>query len=413
MTAGAELSPDDMSLPDLLRLYSQEAMAYDHGDAEGHIKGFFFEERTAGMNLAVARPERTLANLLPAPRLRLGVHLAQGVSQPLLTPKPTRSTATRMPRGTAVRPSNSAVESCSPHRMRIRVILERWYAPSVKLFDSSLSSLPLPPSKFVCVMQKSALEHFAFPARTSPGKPARRPSCKLAYDENTANGERYDMVKRPGEDVVDVIPWHLNPAGDVAIFSKCDYPRPIANTQPRRMTSNLDGKIWSGHMIEAVGGGSGRRLAKRSRRSPAGARASFARRASARSNPALLLLHGAGGTEISAFNPCTSRSRGPAEHDAAVAMPTIPDSATMAPIRSHEALRLLPAIQVGMLAEARLELNLYNLLHRLRKPVGPWIGGTFQPGESAVENPGRRRRGSRRCQDLSGLPGGRRTDPGG
>jgi hypothetical protein len=56
-------------------------------------------------------------------------------------------------------------------------------------------------------------------------------------------------------------------------------------------------------------------------------------------------------------------------------------------IRSHEALRLLPAIQVGMLAEARLELNLYNLLHRLHKPVGPWIGGSFQPAESAVENP--------------------------
>jgi hypothetical protein len=56
-------------------------------------------------------------------------------------------------------------------------------------------------------------------------------------------------------------------------------------------------------------------------------------------------------------------------------------------IRSHEALRLLPAIQVGMLAEARLELNLYNLLRRLRKPVGPWIGGSIEPGEIAVENP--------------------------
>jgi hypothetical protein len=42
-----------------------------------------------------------------------------------------------------------------------------------------------------------------------------------------------------------------------------------------------------------------------------------------------------------------------------------------------------------MLAEARLELNLYNLLRRLHKPVGPWIGGSIQPGESAVENPRR------------------------
>ena len=56
-------------------------------------------------------------------------------------------------------------------------------------------------------------------------------------------------------------------------------------------------------------------------------------------------------------------------------------------ITSHEALRLLPAIQVGMLAEARLELNLYNLLYRLHKPVGAWIGGSLQPGACVVENP--------------------------
>ena len=60
------------------------------------------------------------------------------------------------------------------------------------------------------------------------------------------------MAKRPGEDVVDVIPWQLGPAGELVIFSKCDYPRPIANTQPRRMTANLDGKTWSGHMIEPL-----------------------------------------------------------------------------------------------------------------------------------------------------------------
>jgi hypothetical protein len=40
-------------------------------------------------------------------------------------------------------------------------------------------------------------------------------------------------------------------------------------------------------------------------------------------------------------------------------------------------------------ADERLELNLYNLMRRLQKPVGPWIGGSFQPGESAVANPRR------------------------
>ena len=110
---------------------------------------------------------------------------------------------------------------------------------------------------------------------------------QLAFFENTSNGERYDMVKRPGEDVIDVIPWHLNPAGDVIIFSKCDYPRPIANTQPRRMTSNLDGKIWSGHMIEPLAAARQEtgetQLTKFCWRAPV-----FLRRVSARSNPSCL-----------------------------------------------------------------------------------------------------------------------------
>ena len=102
--------------------------------------------------------------------------------------------------------------------------------------------------------------------------------------------------------------------------------------------------------------------------------------------------------------------KGPAEHDR-------PSNAHYSgfshdgSIRSHEALRLLPAIQVGMLAEARLELNLYNLLHRL-KLVGAWIGGTFQPGEFAVENPCRVDEALAAARTI-GSSGRSRMDPGG
>jgi hypothetical protein len=55
-------------------------------------------------------------------------------------------------------------------------------------------------------------------------------------------------------------------------------------------------------------------------------------------------------------------------------------------IRSYNAMNLLQAIQVGMLAEARLELNVYNLLLRLKKPVGRWLGGDFTPTKVPVGN---------------------------
>lgn len=378
---GKGTTPDDMSLPDLLHLYSREAMAYDHGDAAGHIKGFFFEERTAGMNLAA---------------LGLDEHwrifcLPHGFAWEFIWRKEYRS------RFYPEANEKYGYWNARQHRreaeqLGCRVlfsapyenpwILEHWYAPHARLFDSSLNPLPLPPSNFVCVMQKAASSTSFF---LREHRQAEQPPSflQLAFYENTANGARFDMAKRPGEDVVDVIPWQLGPAGELVIFSKCDYPRPIANTQPRRMTANLDGKTWSGHMIEPLAA------------APVGDWRSAV-------DEVLLARAGFSPESIGAIEPALSYYTAPAELNERVQSVYVeirgaadPDRTSNAhysgfshdgSIRSHEALRLLPAIQVGMLAEARLELNLYNLLRRLRKPVGPWIGGTFQPAEAAVDD---------------------------
>ena len=377
-------TPDDMSLPDLLRLYSQEAMSYDHGDAEGHIKGFFFEERTAGMDLAsLGLDEHWRIFYLP-----------HGFAWEFIWRKEYRS------RFYPEANEKYGYWNATQHRreaeqLGCRVlfsapyenpwILERWYAPTARLFDGNLNALPLPPSNFVCVMQKSASSSSFF--LREHRQAGNAPSfLQLAFFENAANGERYDMVKRPGEDVIDVIPWHLGPSGDVVIYSKCDYPRPIANTQPRRMTSNLDGKIWSGHMIEPLAA------------APAGswrdavdevllARAAFPPESIGTIEPALSYY-----TAPAELNERVQsvyvEIRRPSERDR-ISNAHFSGFSHDGSIRSHDALRLLPAIQVGMLAEARLELNLYNLLRRLHKPVGAWIGGSFQPGEFAVENPRR------------------------
>ena len=375
-------SPDDMSLPDLLRLYSQEAMAYDNGDAAGHIKGFFLEERTAGMNLAALALNKEWRIF----------YLPHGFAWEFIWRKEYRSRFypeanekygywNAMQHRREAEQLGCRVLFSAPYENPW--ILERWYAPTVRLFDSSLSSLPLPPSNFVCVMQKPASSSSFF-LREHRQANAAPSFLQLKYFEDTTSGARYDMVKRPGEDVIDVIPWQLSPTGEVVIFSKCDYPRPIANTQPRRMTANLDGKIWSGHMIEPLAA------------APAGdwrtavdevllARAGFVPESIGAIEPALR-YYTAPAELNERVRSVYVEIKGPAEHDR-------PSNAHYSgfshdgSIRSHEALRLLPAIQVGMLAEARLELNLYNLLRRLHKPVGAWIGGSLKPSESEVENP--------------------------
>jgi SAM-dependent methyltransferase len=377
-------TPDDMSLPDLLRLYSQEAMAYDHGDAEGQIKGFFVEERTAGMDLAGVGLDGNWRVF----------YLPHGFAWEFIWRKEYRSRF--FPEANEKYGYWNALQHRrEAEQLGCRVlfsapyenpwILERWYAPSVRLFDGGLNPLSLPPSNFICVMQKSATSSSFFLREHRQSNHA--PSfLELAFFENVTNGERYDMVKRPGEDVVDVIPWHRGPAGEVVIISKCDYPRPIANTQPRRMTSNLDGKIWSGHMIEplaaapktdwrsavdevlqARGGFPAERIG---RIEPGPSYYTAPAELNERVQAVYVEIHGASEQD----RPSSARYSG-FSHDGS--------------IRSHDALRLLPAIQVGMLAEARLELNLYNLLRRLEMPVGPWIGGDIEPGELAVAMPAR------------------------
>lgn len=53
-------------------------------------------------------------------------------------------------------------------------------------------------------------------------------------------------------------------------------------------------------------------------------------------------------------------------------------------VRAIEARQLLRAAQVGGLPDARLELNIYELLHRTGQARGPWIGEEIQLAASSL-----------------------------
>ncbi|WP_437832996.1 hypothetical protein [Sorangium sp. So ce1153] len=57
-------------------------------------------------------------------------------------------------------------------------------------------------------------------------------------------------------------------------------------------------------------------------------------------------------------------------------------------IRAIEARQLLRAAQVGGLPDARLELNVYDLLARFGLPFGPWIGDDIALPEGRADPPG-------------------------
>jgi len=84
----------------------------------------------------------------------------------------------------------------------------------------------------------------------------RRPSQRKAEKLNivtvrdTKTGQRHELVKRPGESC-DIIPYRFTRDGRLMVYVRSGQARPIVNAVSRGI-ANLDGKRWSGHLIEPI-----------------------------------------------------------------------------------------------------------------------------------------------------------------
>jgi hypothetical protein len=80
---------------------------------------------------------------------------------------------------------------------------------------------------------------------TAPGSELR---IMVVKDKKT--GFVHEMVKRPGEHC-DIVPWRVTSDSRLVMYVRGGYPRPIVNAV-QRGNANLDGKRWSGHLIEPI-----------------------------------------------------------------------------------------------------------------------------------------------------------------
>lgn len=84
----------------------------------------------------------------------------------------------------------------------------------------------------------------------------RRPSQKPVGDlqimivRDKQSGQLHELVKRPGE-YCDIVPYRITPDNRIVIYVRSGYPRPIVNAV-HRGSHNIDGKKWSGHLIEPI-----------------------------------------------------------------------------------------------------------------------------------------------------------------
>ena len=84
----------------------------------------------------------------------------------------------------------------------------------------------------------------------------RRPSQKAVGDlqimvvRDKKSGHLHELVKRPGE-YCDIVPYRITADNRLVLYVRGGYPRPIVNAA-QRGSHNLDGKKWSGHLIEPI-----------------------------------------------------------------------------------------------------------------------------------------------------------------
>jgi len=245
-------------------------------------------------------------------------------------------------------------------------IVENRFRDKLRIHNENGAPRNFPATNYIAVVEKVAqIASIALAERAvSPDRPKY---LQFSSWKNAENGAVFDMVARPGM-VADCLPYFTGQDGRLMVYAKHGYPRPLANIVPRG-SPNLDDKYWSGHVVEPVAvADSGVQLAQKlAEKTGLTAAQMPALEEGLRYYPSPGMMDEIVG---SVFAPV--RPQG-ADHIYAID-PAVSGFSTSGDVRLYPAQDLLRASQVGLLPEARLELNIYALLRRLGQAPDKWLG---------------------------------------
>lgn len=286
-------------------------------------------------------------------------------------------------------------------------IVENRFRGKFFLYDLDERSLPYPPTNYLIVGEKvrrgQGVGFSLQPAAdAASGEPAPR-FLRLSRTAHRDTGRPFELVERPNP-VVDLLPY-FHKDGRLFVLARQGYPRPLMHAAAVATGAalgeagppELDGARVAGYLTEPLTA-----MVRESEALPQGQalaalwreRAGLPERWVHHSAPGLRYFTSPGG-----LNERVSSLFVELRFDAADlgsdGMPVLPEAApnlgkfaTAGRVRPLLATQLLRAAQVGGLLDARLELNVYELLARqagaaalsdgnaspLAQRLGPWIG---------------------------------------
>lgn len=258
-----------------------------------------------------------------------------------------------------------------------RWIVANRFEGKLVLRDERDRPLDFPPTNYVALVEKTEAGAGLCLAERGLSK-GKKDYLTLKSYRNAQTGRVYDMAARPGG-VVDCLPY-FEKDGTLYVAAKNDYPRPLVNAAPRG-TARLDGKRFSGHLIEPV--------ALANVACPADILAGLEKKAGLcaeqlREMRRGLTYYTEPGLADEIVESVFVRMEGAFEPENPVLHVTGPDVSGFSAsgdVRFYRAQELLRAAQVGILPEARLELSVYALLRNKGLAPEAWLDGKMERPE--------------------------------
>ncbi|WP_437813059.1 methyltransferase domain-containing protein [Sorangium sp. So ce1078] len=258
-------------------------------------------------------------------------------------------------------------------------IVRNRFAGRFELRDAAGARLPYPPTNYLIVGEKvKAGQGVAFRLRPAEGPPQ---FLRIEHHRDRATGRVFDLAARP-HPTLDIVPFFF--AGETAyVLARTSYPRPIAHAC-REETPPLDGSGPADYLAEP--------LAVVQTEFPVGHTVERALERAAGVRPAAIQRMIPGTTYYPSPGGILEEVRSMLVEVEPTFVNAPSDNVsgfgTSGRIRAIEARQLLRAAQVGGLPDARLELNVYDLLARFGLPFGPWIGDDIALPGGRADPPG-------------------------
>ncbi len=260
-------------------------------------------------------------------------------------------------------------------------IVQNRFENKFYLSDLNESALPFPPTNYLIVGEKirpgDGVELFEQEGRALPTPKFLR---LTAYRHK--NTERvFELVERPNQ-TIDVLPW-FESNGQVFVFAKKDFPRPIVNACKDQ--TRLNHASFSGYITEPISAIV--EATQNFEELVAGVlkdRASFVRKDVLDVGEPFSYYTSPGGVNervisysVQVLPPLSS----------SIPFPNYTQFKDAGTVRELDATQVLRASHVGGMFDARIEINVYHLLRTLRRKPGPWIGAPITLSEQSSEPP--------------------------